>query len=205
MKKAIWIVVFVSSFAFGQKPDQTLVIGNATNICFPDSSLTRVDSLPRDLDSFEMIFMFSNATSNLSETDVARIESFLIEGGGVYMGSDNWPLQAEANQLTNQFYQKESFGLYDAAMAQTNAAGNLRLSELDSVPAGKTTAAFPLDYRLTVEAWVEDQPLILTGNYGAGHIVIDTGYSRFYCSQRDKNTDALFVRIRQFLLKEEEE
>lgn len=205
MNKALCIFLFVSSLVFGQKTPQTLVIGNATNICFADSTLKISDTLPSNLDSFSVIFMFSNATSQLKETDIESIETFLTKGGGVYTGSDNWPLQAEANQITNQFYQKESFGLYDATLAQTNTDGNLRLKDLDSVPAGRTTSAFPLDYRLTVEAWVDDQPLILSGKYGKGRIVIDTGYSRFYCDQRDKNTDALFERIQQFLKKEDDE
>ncbi len=204
MQKALWLIIFVSSYVTGQGISQTIVIGNTNNICFSDSSLTLVDSLPGNLEDCEAIFMFSNATSNLSETDVSRIESFLLNGGGVYMGSDNWPLQAEANQITKEFYQKESFGLYDVDVAQVNQVGNLKLSEKDTVPAGKTTSAFPLDYRLTVEAWVDDQPLILTGNYGKGKIVIDTGYSRFYCDQRNEHTDLLFKKIYGFLREEEE-
>lgn len=156
------------------------------------------------LDSFNTIYFFSNATSNLSDADIESIENFIVEGGGLYMGADNWPLQAETNQITRQFYQKEAFGNYSSDVAQTNVKGNLKLSEMDTVPAGTTTSAFPLDYRLTVEAWVEDQPLILTGTYGNGHLVIDTGYSRFYCDQRNDKTDLLLLRIKEFLRKEEE-
>lgn len=181
-----------------------LILGNTSNLCFADTSFHQSDSLPQVLDSFQVIFFFSNSTSNLSQTDLTRLEAFIIKGGGLYTGSDNWPLQAEANQITKEFYQKESFGNYEADIAQSNGSGKLNLHEIDSIPAGKTTAAFPLDYRLTVEAWVEDQPLILSGSYGQGNIVIDTGYSRFYCDQRNKNSDALFERIYYFLLKEEE-
>lgn len=205
MKVILFIVLFLASNAFAQVPQNSLVVGNTSHVCFRDTTLSFVDSIPKTLDSFDVIYLFSNSTSNLTSADISNIESFLLEGGGLYTGSDNWPLQAEANQITNEFYQKESFGMYDVALAQTSYAGNLSLQELDSIPAGKTTGAFPLDYRLTVEAWVEDQPLILTGTYGKGRIVIDTGYSRFYCEQRDRNSDALFERIQQFLAIKEED
>lgn len=190
--------------AQAQPSSGDLVIGNVSRVCFPDSAASFQDTLPATLDSFNTIYLFSNASSNFSESDIENIENFLVEGGGLYMGSDNWPLQAESNQITRQFYQKETFGNYDVEVAQTNTKGNLRLSETDTVPAGTTTSAFPLDYRLTVEAWVEDQPLILTGRYGEGNLVIDTGYSRFYCDQRNANTDLLLLRISEFLRKEEE-
>ena len=53
---------------------------------------------------------------------------------------------------------------------------------MQSVPAGTTTVAFPLDYRLKVEAWINDEPLILSGESYKGKIIIDGGYSRFYCN-----------------------
>jgi hypothetical protein len=30
--------------------------------------------------------------------------------------------------------------------------------------------------------WYNDEPLILSGKWGQGKILIDGGYSRFYCS-----------------------
>lgn len=174
-------------------------MGNVENLCFSDSTLEISDSLPSQLYSYSIIFFFSSSTSKLNKIDIDRIETFILTGGGLYTGSDNWPLQAEANQITREFYQKESFGSFDTELAQANERGNLNLDEIDSVPAGKTTSAFPMDYRLTVEAWVEDQPLILSGRYGQGKIVIDTGYSRFYCEERNKGSDALFEKIVAFL------
>ena len=67
----------------------------------------------------------------------------------------------------------------------------MQLENLPDLPAGKTTSAFPLDYRLKVEAWVSDQALILSGNIGKGRIIIDGGYSRFYC----ENTNELSVEM----------
>jgi len=204
VKQIIIILILFSFQLHSQEQTRGLVLGNVNKLCFQDSTLEISDTLPASLDSFSTLFFFSNSTSNLSAGHIDQIEQFLINGGGLYTGSDNWPLQAEANQITKEFYQKESFGNYEVDVAQVNQVGNLKLTEADTVPAGKTTSAFPLDYRLTVEAWVDDQPLILTGKYGAGKIVIDTGYSRFYCDQRNEHTDLLFKKIYGFLREEEE-
>ena len=199
MKYIVLILSLISLQASAQIGDRALVMGNVDRLCLPDSQLVIMDSLPASLDSFNTIFLFSNATSFLSSDDVVMIDSFVNKGGGLYNGSDNWPLQAEANQMTQKLYRKESFGNYKETAAKSGEAGNLDLEELDTIPAGKTTSAFPMDYRLKVEAWVADQPLILSGHHGKGRIVIDTGYSRFYCDIRDENTDAIFERVYRFL------
>ena len=115
------------------------------------------------------------------------------------MGAENWPLQAESNQLTKKLYLKESFGEYNSDVAEIEQkSGNLRL-ERETIPAGKSTVAFPMDYRLRVEAWVADQPLILSGDLDQGKIIIDGGYSRFYCDQRSDATDELWQAIMTYL------
>lgn len=199
MKWIVLLLFFLSFCAYSQKGDSALVMGNVQRICLPDSQLVIKETLPNSLEEYNSIFLFSNSTSFLSADDVIRIDSFVIQGGGLYNGSDNWPLQAEANQMTQKLYKKESFGNYEDVAAVSGDAGNLALSELDTIPAGKSTSAFPMDYRLRVEAWVADQPLILSGEYGEGRIVIDTGYSRFYCDMRDENTDAIFEKVYRFL------
>lgn len=198
IRQSLVFLIFCSCFsAFGQ--EKLLVLGNYQNLCLPDSTIVYADSLPDTLDHLEGIFLFSGSTSDLSSVDLDRIEAFVDQGGGLYLGADNWPLQAESNQVTYQLYKKESFGNYDASVATSNQLGKMRLSDLDTIPAGRTTAAFPLDYRLTVEAWIEDQPFILSGVLGSGKIVIDGGYSRFYCSNRNENSDAVYEKIRTFL------
>ncbi|MCR9171283.1 MAG: hypothetical protein NXI10_02240 [bacterium] len=199
MKFIVFILSIIAFQGFAQTGAQALIMGNVERLCLPDSSLIVLDELPDSLDSFNTIFLFSNSTSFLSEDDVAKIDSFVVNGGGLYNGSDNWPLQAEANQMTQKLYRKESFGNYEASSARSGEAGNLNLKDLDTIPAGKTTAAFPMDYRLKVEAWISDQPLILSGHHGDGRIVVDTGYSRFYCDIRDENTDVIFERVYRFL------
>lgn len=198
--RVLFLFAFLIAFnCTAQEGSTGLVIGNVNRICLPDTLLVVSDSLPDSLFSYNTIFLFSNATSFLESSDVNRIEKFVEDGGGLYSGADNWPLQAEANQITQQIYKKESFGYYEAEIARSAEAGNLKLNDLDTIPAGSTTSAFPMDYRLKVEAWVEDQPLIQSGTYGSGRIVIDTGYSRFYCGLRDENSDVLFWRIYEFL------
>jgi len=193
------LMFLLLNFTSLTQDNEILVVGNYSPLCLSDSTFTMRDSLPESLDSVKVIMLFSSSTSNFTQRDIDKIEDFVKDGGGLYSGSDNWPLQAQSNQVTHRIYKKESFGNYQQENAELNADGNLNLKEFDTIPAGETTVAFPLDYRLKVEAWVQDQPLILSGDLGSGHIIIDGGYSRFYCTHRDASTDALLKEIISFL------
>ena len=175
-----------------------LVIQKNDKVCL-DSLQTFVinDSLPDSLSDFNAIFLFSNASSLLSNEDVERIITYLNNGGGLYTGADNWPLQAESNQMTNRLFKKESFGNFEESNAEASKdGGNLNLKALEQIPAGRSTVAFPMDYRLRVEAWIADQPLILSGHIKKGNIIIDGGYSRFYCDGWTENSSAI---LKEFL------
>lgn len=195
-------IFFIISFA-SYSQQNILVMGNHSALCLNDSlNITRHDTLPESLEKFGAIMLFSGSTSHLSENDIDRIIIFLEFGGGLYSGAENWPLQAESNQVTHRLYKKESFGEFENHEAEVNTQiGNLNLNRMNQIPAGTSTVAFPMDPRLKVEAWIEDQPLILSGKIQKGRIIIDGGYSRFYCNQRNKNTDLIFDEILQFLLK----
>lgn len=198
------LILLFSFSLFGQNSEDVLLIGNHTTICLAGSRINRLDELPSSLSRYKAVFVFSNSTSALCPSDVDRLIAFVEEGGGLYLGAENWPLQAESNQLTKRIYLKESFGEYQADNAETyGSKGNMKLDSLDNVPAGSTTVAFPMDYRLRVEAWVDDQPLILSGVLEKGKLIIDGGYSRFYCDQRSETTDQLFVSFISFLLNED--
>ncbi len=196
--RAIFILFPFLSFA-QEEYRPILIIGNFNAVCLDDSSIQKSVKLPDSLHSFQVICFFSNSTSSLSDSEVLRVESFVREGGGLYLGAENWPLQAESNQLTKRIYLKESFGEYDATDAEIEKkSGNLGLA-YETIPAGRSTVAFPMDYRLRVEAWVADQPLILSGQLDEGKVIIDGGYSRFYCNQRSEITDSLWKSIIAFL------
>lgn len=195
-----FLVISLSFCAFGQEDSsRVLLIGNYASICLEDYNARKSNVLPDSLEQFDVICFFSNSTSALSDSQVLRVENFVRAGGGLYLGAENWPLQAESNQLTKKIYLKESFGEFDAEEAQIERnSGNLGL-EMETVPAGRSTVAFPMDYRLKVEAWVDDQPLILSGQLDEGKVIIDGGYSRYYCDQRTVVTDDLWKAIMAFL------
>lgn len=178
-------------------------MGNHSRICLPDDTRLNVkNTLPENLRDFKAIMLFSNATSQLSGRDVDRIVNFVYQGGGLYTGAENWPLQAESNQLTDCIYKKKSFGNFNQSIAETNIiSGNLNLDKSAEIPAGKTTVAFPMDHRLHVEAWVDDQPLILTGNLNLGKIIIDGGYSRFIVISVHKRQTTFFMNLSLTFLK----
>ena len=187
----------------GKGQVKILFIGNMDSICFQHDSieLSKTKKLPSDLSAYKSIFIFSNATSAFSVNDIQKLVNYLNAGGGIYCGAENWPLQAESKQLTLFLYSKESWG--DFNEEKTNLSSektNNRLFNDTIFPAGRSTVAFPLDYRLKVEVWLEDQPLVLSGNYGNGRIVIDGGYSRFYCSSTDTQRDEILKSILKFLI-----
>jgi len=189
--KLTYLFLFITCICFAQEKD-ILLIGNYEPICIEGENIQRVEVLPDDLNNYQIIMLFSSASSRLNNNDLERIIDFVEHGGGIYSGSENWPLIAESNQLTQKIYKKESFGNYHSDKIEfASTYGNLQLENLSDLPAGKTTSAFPLDYRLKVEAWVSDQALILSGNIGKGRIIIDGGYSRFYC----ENTNELSVEM----------
>lgn len=202
-----YLIAFTFLF-FSNSPchsqQKILFLGNSSSICFEKDSISisKTDKLPDSLSSFQAIFIFSTAESILSSSDILRIKDYLEKGGGLYCGAENWPLQAESRQITLAFYAKESWGNFDQekGVIQTEDTKNNLFLKSDTFPAGSTTVAFPMDYRLKVEVWVDDQPLIQSGTIGDGKIVIDGGYSRFYCANNDVEIDGIFLAILKWLL-----
>lgn len=180
MKYVVLLLVLRPLMALTQ--EKILFVGNTDNICI-DSILPFADTssaLPKEIDHYEVIFIFSNARSVLTTHDQNQLLNFLSMGKGLYLGSENWPLQAESNQVTETLYEKKVWGNFETTVATADSKGLLK--ELKSFPAGNTTVAFPMDYRLNVDAWINDEPLILSGLVKGGRLIIDGGYSRFYCN-----------------------
>ncbi|MCH2229676.1 MAG: hypothetical protein MK105_04970 [Crocinitomicaceae bacterium] len=197
MRLILSLTIFSIHFIYGQN---TIALGNTAPICFKSESIISVDSIPNNLVGIDAIIVLSNSTSSLDKTDIERINQFVRSGGGLYIGAENWPMQAEGKQLTEYIYNKSHFGTYKSQIAEkTSQQNNLSLKEIDSIPSGSSIVAFPMDYRLKVELWIENQPLILSGKHGKGRIVIDGGYSRFYCNQRTATTDLLLKEILNYI------
>ena len=177
-----------------------LILSKNSNLCLKSIGVIDLAGhLPEQLSPYKTIFIFSNSKSVLSKKDVSRVIDFLTDGGNLYLGSESWPFQAESNQITRKLFQKECYGGFEIKSAEpASEKSNLHLIELKEIPAGETTVAFPLDYRLLVEAWVGNQPLILSGSIEQGRIIIDGGYSRFYCVNWNSNTLLLFQKIIAF-------
>lgn len=198
-----WLFTFFLFLSFGvwSQSDSILVIGNHQGISFDQFHANVTDTLPKSLKNYGAVFIFSTANSRLESSDVDTLLRFMEEGKGLYLGSDNWPLQAESNQLTRAIFCKESYGNNDIELAECSSGyGNLQLDELDKIPAGKTTTSFPLDPRLIVEAWVNDDALILSGKISKGRVIIDGGYSRFYSINESELSEEILMKMYSFLL-----
>lgn len=190
MRTFLIFCLFILSTSSGNTQNNYLVVGNTHSLCL-DTALFSVKSTIDSLEEYEVLFIFSNATSSLSETDLDRIQTFLSAGKGVYIGCENWPLQAEAQQLTKRLFSKEFWGETNETIATTNVLSESIFNDKSTIPAGKSIVLFPLDVRLNVEAWVKDEPVILSSEFFGGRLILDGGYSRFYCS--DMNTDTVEV------------
>lgn len=197
IKLILVLFLFFSPFLNGQS--KILFAGNISGFCFDLDSLEVVVSadLPDSISTFDAIFMFSSANSILDEKDVDQLLLFLQSGKGLYLGSENWPLQSESNQVTKVLFAKETWGYFTTETADISPKS--MLNETDSMAAGSTTVAFPLDYRLKVEAWVDDEPLISSGKLSGGRIIIDGGYSRFYCTSMDDENQSVLVQFINYL------
>jgi hypothetical protein len=147
--------------------------------------------------------IFSSSNSNLTNEAVSKIEAYVNQGGSLYLGADNWPFVEESNQLTQVFFGKRYWG-----NQQTNSElmREKKLLKDDSDNnqdfALQSTVTFPMDYRLKVEVWSGDEPLILSGNFGKGKIILDGGYARFNVAlNQSAESKRIFNELIDFLVK----
>ena len=177
---------------FGTAQTRVLLVGNAKKICTDSNDSAHYiiqDSLPDQLEGFHAILLFSNARSILNSADQKKIMSYLESGKGLYIGCENWPLQSEANQLTTLLFGKEFWGNSSADTAQIDEQGASLFHNKKTISAGNSSVQFPLDYRLKTEAWIEDEPLIMSSKSFGGGLILDGGYSRFYCDEKGRSDD----------------
>lgn len=205
MKK--WLLNFTFLFflvctqnSFGQRT--VLFTGNISKICLENDSMDIHTSLefPDSILGYDAIFIFSGAQTVLTDTHIESLLEFLKSGKGLYLGSENWPLQAESNQLTNLLFSKQAWGNFSQEDAEI-VEGTGLLTDVDSFPAGTTTVSFPLDYRLKVIAWVEDEPLIQAGETFGGQLILDGGYSRFYCENMHSENWSVLLEFIEYLVR----
>lgn len=201
MQKLI-LFLFLSLSYSGVAQTQVLLIGNSEKICpaFIDSiQYVQLDSLPEELSSYKAVFIFSNAQSVLTKTDQENMISHLEAGNGIYVGCENWPLQAEANQITNKLLGKEFWGNNTEENALVCHKEQSLFENKKMIRAGNSSVQFPLDYRLKTEAWIDDEPLILSSRTFGGGLILDGGYSRFYCNEQGQSDD-VWKMILNYLL-----
>jgi hypothetical protein len=198
IRLVLLLIIFLSFKINAQK--HVHFCGNISSLCSKDATidLTFSTQFPDSIETYDALFIFSSAESILTESNIKEILEFLEAGKGVYIGSENWPLQAESKQLTNLFYSKETWGNFSTTEATTNSKSFI--ADEKKIDAGNSTVAFPLDYRLKVEAWVDDEPLILSGKWLNGRILIDGGYSRFYCTNNEQANAEMLKTFIDFLL-----
>lgn len=197
----LFLFWFLSSTLFGQA--RVLFTGNTSSLCYDIDTIeiTMLNTFPDSISEYDAIFIFSSAQSILSEKNIEHLNTFLKSGKGVYIGSENWPLQAESHQLTTFYYSKQAWGNFTSEKAKVAEESILYPS--DTISSGTTTVAFPMDYRLKVEAWIDDEPLISSGELMGGKVILDGGYSRFYCAEKNKDSQQILERFIQFLCSSE--
>lgn len=197
---SVFLILISSNNLFGQ--NKILFTGNISKICLESEYYEIHSSLlfPDSISKYDAIFIFSGAQSILKDTHIESLLEFLQSGKGVYLGSENWPMQAESNQLTNLLFSKQAWGNFSQEIAEIDKGKSI-LSDFDTLPAGTTTVSFPLDYRLRVIAWVEDEPLIQIGETLGGSLILDGGYSRFYCGGLKNVNSSILNQFVTFLVK----
>lgn len=207
MKK--WFsVLFIQFFVIGAFHAQSkgLVLGRNIQLPEIDSSVSlHYESLfPSDsLANCDFILIFSSSNSNLTADAISKIEAYVNEGGSLYLGAENWPFVEESNQLTQVFFGKRYWG-NQQQNSELMREKKLLKDDSDNNQdfALQSTVTFPMDYRLKVEVWSGDEPLILSGNFGKGKIILDGGYARFNVAlNQSAESKRIFNALIDFLVK----
>jgi hypothetical protein len=201
MQKIIIVLFFFWSIN-GRTQTQVLLLGNTDKLCTVHIDTIHYDvsdTLPIKIDHYQAVLIFSSAQSVLNQEDIERLFVYLESGNGIYLGCENWPLQSEANQLSKLILGKEFWGNSNEEMAHVSSTDSPLFENKTAIFAGNSSVQFPLDYRLKTEAWVADEPLIQSSSSFGGKLLLDGGYSRFYCDQK-KRSDDIWMMILTFLL-----
>ncbi len=189
------LITFFNKFLFAQK--EILVIGNSNEICFDTSlNFVFVENLDRILD-YDIVLIFSGASSKIKSDDISKIVDFLSKGGGLYLGCENWPFQAETNLILEQLFSFQSWGNFNSSYAKVSE--DSELTALKDIPSGNSVAVFPMDLNFKVDVWLEDKPVIMSGSFDLGRIVLDGGYSRFFCSEINTASKSFFLDLVAYL------
>lgn len=200
MKHLLLTFHFLQLLNSGLSQD-VLILGNSESIVLKEVenvSYTIQSEIPKELDSFDCIFIFSTAKNTYSETQFQQLLNYVSRGKGLYCGAENYPLNAEFDQFLNLLTGQVSYGKYDCKQASFDQQSNLKHENLEEVASGNSIVSFPLDHRMQVDLWVNDQPLVASMNYENGRIVLDGGYSRFYSGNSD-DVNQLWISIVKYL------
>lgn len=150
-------------------------------------SVKIAQTLPTNLEEFDAIFIFSGAVSSLNSEELDALILFVKNGKGLYCGAENEPLQQEFHQISNFLFSKSVWGTFTNQTAMVAEKSFIASANGDAISTGETPVAVPLDIRVKVEVWVDDEPLMTSYELEQGKIVFDGGYSRFYCDQMEEN------------------
>ena len=179
--------------------NEILVVGNSNEICF-DTNLNVVyeDNLDHIFD-YRVLLIFSGASSTLKNDDISKIMMFIKNGGGLYLGCDNWPFQAESDVILDSFFSFHSWGNFDSEIAHVSEVSEI--TQLKEITSGISVAVFPVNSNFKVDVWIEDQPLIMSGDFDNGRLILDGGYSRFYCENMNGSSNLLLIDLINYLFR----
>lgn len=187
MKRLILSLFLLLNLTIGYNQN-VLLIGNNESIV-----LHKMDSikysyqseLPDEIEMYDCILLFSTAKNSITDEQFDLLLTYVSNGKGLYCGAENYPLNAEFDQFLKILTGQVSYGKYDCEQAVYDHQSNLKQNHIEKVDAGNSIVSFPLDHRMQVDLWVNDQPLIASMNFNKGRIVLDGGYSRFYNSESE--------------------
>ncbi len=191
-------VLFFFLLSQGFIHSQITVYNKNPRIC-TDSLIYVSDSLHTE----KLLFIFSSESTSLSDKEADSLIALIYSGTDLYCGLDNEPLQSECRQLMQKMFGTEIYSFdeqFHQLPAREMQAGNL--SSKLQMDYEETPVYFPMDIRFQVEFWQDDQPLIISTTYGAGKIIFDGSYSRFYCDRWTSENRALFKEIINYFLRD---
>ncbi len=188
-------LIFFCKRYYAQK--EILVVGNYDEICFDTNLNIEFGGHLDRLFEFDIVLIFSGVTSVIQSDQIPKIIEFVSNGGSLYLGCDNWPFQAESNLILEQLFSFHSWGNFNALTAEVSESSEL--TRLKEIPPGNSVAVFPLNPYFEVDVWITDKPLIMSGIFDKGILIVDGGYSRFYCSNLNAISSHIFDDLIKYL------
>ena len=169
--------------------------------------------MPIDLDSRLakacQVWLISGQINTITPSHLSSLRSFYDQGKGLYIWGDNDPWNADANYITQNFFETNIRGNYIGCKVvgiRKNNSGpgiiedHLMSTGIVSFYEGHTIARIYMNQNLKPLVYSTDGNVVTAySDAGGKRVLIDGGYTRLYCDWNTAGTDRYVVNAAGWL------